>query len=103
MNRFVIVAGGPGAGKTTLIEHLGARGFATAPEAGRALIRQQRDLGREIPPDLFVELGLSWDIRNYREAETRPGPVFFDHAIPGTPAYFLRWGRPVPAHVEAAA
>jgi predicted ATPase len=102
VNRFVVIAGGPGSGKTTLIGHLAARGFATAPEAGRAIIRQQRAMGREIPLDLFIELGLCWDMRNHEWAASQPGTVFFDHAVPGTAGYYLRGGEPVPAHVEAA-
>lgn len=43
--RFVIVTGGPGAGKTTLIAELARRGLATSPEAGRAVIRDQRAVG----------------------------------------------------------
>jgi predicted ATPase len=104
-NLFAIT-GGPGAGKTTLIEALAAAGYATAPEAGRAIIIDQAAIGRAgLPardPDLFAELMLSWDIRSYRWAQNQSGPVFFDHAVPGMAGYYRLVGRPVPPHVTAA-
>ena len=41
-DRLVVITGGPGAGKTTLIEALAVRGHAVRPEAGRAIIRDQQ-------------------------------------------------------------
>jgi len=37
----IIITGGPGAGKTTLMNALGACGYATFPEGPRHLIEQQ--------------------------------------------------------------
>jgi predicted ATPase len=53
--------------------------------------------------ELFAELMLAWDLRSYAWARRQPGPVFFDHALPGMPAYYRLIDRPVPAHVIAAA
>ena len=44
-DRFFVLTGGPGSGKTTLIQALAKRGFATAPEAGRGIIRDQQAIG----------------------------------------------------------
>lgn len=103
-DNLIVITGGPGSGKTTLIGLLREAGFATAPEAGRAIIQDQTAIGGPALADavLFAELGLSWDLRSYRWALRQPGPVFFDHAIPGTPAHYHLIGEPVPAHVEAA-
>jgi len=38
-SRFIVLTGGPGSGKTTLIEALRRLGLVTAPEAGRASIK----------------------------------------------------------------
>jgi predicted ATPase len=106
-DNLIILAGGPGAGKTTLIDLLAAVGFATAPEAGRGIIVDQMAIdGPGLPwrdAGLFAELMLAWDLRSYRWARRQPGPVFFDHALPGMPAYYHLIGQPVPAHVTAAA
>src|SRR3546814_13735359 len=38
---FHVITGGPGSGKSTLIEALAVEGFDHMPEAGRAIIRDQ--------------------------------------------------------------
>jgi predicted ATPase len=103
---LIVITGGPGAGKTTLIDLLRDRGLCTAPEAGRAIIQDQTAIGGRALPwedtDLFAELMLSWEIRSYRWALSRSGPVFFDHAVPCVAGYFRLLGREVPKHVDAA-
>ncbi|WP_329242738.1 AAA family ATPase [Actinoallomurus sp. NBC_01490] len=103
---LIAITGGPGSGKTTLVELLRANGFAAAPEAGRAIIQDQSAIGGAGLPwsdtTLFAELMLSWEIRSYRWALTRTGPVFFDHAVPCVAGYLRLLGRDVPDHVEAA-
>jgi predicted ATPase len=44
-DRFFVITGGPGSGKTTLIEALASRGLARSTEAGRAIIRDQASVG----------------------------------------------------------
>src|SRR5690606_24846529 len=41
IDRFVVVTGGPGSGKTTLMSALAAEGVRTMPEAGRGIIQDQ--------------------------------------------------------------
>ncbi|MEV0005113.1 AAA family ATPase [Micromonospora sp. NPDC050980] len=40
-SRFVVVTGGPGAGKTTLVDALRRAGHACVAEAGRQIIQDQ--------------------------------------------------------------
>ena len=49
-DRFFVLTGGPGSGKTTLIDALAARGYACSLEAGRAVIRHQQDIGGNALP-----------------------------------------------------
>ncbi len=104
---FFVVTGGPGSGKTSLIEALRARGFTTAPEAGRGIIRDQMAIGgRALPwqdPALFAELMLAWELRSWHEANALPGPVVFDRGVPDTLGYLRLTGLPVPAHMYEAA
>ncbi|KQZ81401.1 ATPase [Mesorhizobium sp. Root157] len=106
-SRFIVVTGGPGSGKTTLIEALRASGFATSPEAGRGIIQDQQAIdGPALPwrnPGLFAELMLSWELRSYSAAKAKSGPVFFDRGIPDTVGYLRLSGLAVPAHMLEAA
>lgn len=52
---------------------------------------------------LFAELMLSWEMRSYRRAIERKGPVFFDRGVPDTLGYVRLGGLPVPEHISAAA
>ncbi|MEV7011027.1 AAA family ATPase [Streptosporangium sp. NPDC051022] len=105
--RFVVITGGPGAGKSSLIDALGQHGFSCVPEAGRAIIRDQAAIGgralHRADSLLFAEIMLSWEMRSYREAAHRTGTVFFDRGIPDIVGYHLLLGRPVPPYVSAAA
>ena len=59
------MTGGPGSGKSTLIDRLEQQGFARSVEAGRAIIQDQTAIGGSALPwkdkSLFAELMLSWE------------------------------------------
>ena len=105
-SRFIVVTGGPGAGKSSLIDALERRGFARSVEAGRAIIQDQAAIGGPaLPwsdPSLFAELMLAWEMRSHRMARAAEGPVFFDRGVPDVVGYLRLTGRPVPAHMERA-
>ena len=75
-------------------------GFATSPEAGRGIIRDQMAIGGSALPwqdqALFAELMLSWEMRSWQAALRRAGPVFFDRGVPDTLGY-LQAERPAGA------
>ncbi|SNT41137.1 Predicted ATPase [Asanoa hainanensis] len=106
-SRLVIVTGGPGTGKTTLVDELHRAGFGTSEEAGRAIVRHQVLVGGPaLPwsdPDLFDELVLAWGMRAHAAARTTGGTVFFDHGIPCIAGYKQARGAVVPPHLDAAA
>ena len=105
MHRFHVLTGGPGSGKTTLVERLAALGHVTAPEAGRGIIRDQVAFGGTLHTDpvAFLEAILVWELRSYREAERTSGPVWFDRGIPDVAGSYSQNGLPVPPHVDRAA
>ena len=105
--RFVVITGGPGSGKSSLIANIRDRGYVTAEEAGRAVIQDQVAIqGRALPwadRQLFAELMLSFDMRTYHTAEQSSGAVFFDRGVPDVLGYLSLCGLPVPEHVRRAA
>lgn len=104
---FVVITGGPGTGKTTLIQGLRQQGFVCVDEAGRQIIRDQTTIGGSALHTanqlLFAEIMLAWEMRSYHQATNHDGTVFFDRGIPDLVGYYLLLGRPVPRHVSAAA
>jgi predicted ATPase len=106
-DRLFVVTGGPGSGKSTLIDALGRSGFAHSVEAGRGIIQDQVAIGGSAVPWgdrlAFAELMLAWEIRSYHTAEDQPGPVFFDRGVPDVVGYLRLSGLAVPRHMETAA
>jgi predicted ATPase len=105
--RFFVLTGGPGSGKSTLIDALERAGFLRSLEAGRGIIQQQAGIGSPAVPwndrALFAELMLCWEMRSYRTAEQQTGPVFFDRGVPDVVGYLRLSKLPVPAYFEKAA
>ncbi|SIT77231.1 AAA family ATPase [Pontibaca methylaminivorans] len=106
-DRFFVVTGGPGAGKTSLIEELARRGFHTIPESGRAIIQDEMRRGGSALPwadrTAFAERMLQRDLDAYRTAQTRTGPVIFDRGVPDILGYLTLCRLPVPPQLAAAA
>lgn len=106
-DRFFILTGGPDAGKTTLVEEMKARGYATTEEAGRGVIRRETQDGGDALPwidrERFAALMFEWELASYRQAERRDGPVIFDRGLPDTIGYLRLEGLEVPSWMEEQA
>lgn len=106
-DHLLVVTGGPGSGKTSLLTALAQRGFRTMPEAGRGIIQQQLAIGGQALPwgdrSAFAELMLSWELRSHGEAMALDGPVLLDRGVPDVLGYLALSGLPIPPHVERAA
>ncbi len=105
-DRFHVITGGPGAGKTTLIDALRRAGFACSVEAGRGIIQDQVAIdGPALPWQdraAFAEQMLTWEMRSHHLAAQASGPVFFDRGVPDVVGYLRLEDLPVPAHVQRA-
>lgn len=104
---FFVLTGGPGAGKTTLINYLADLGYRCMPEAGRAVIRQQLGCGGAALPwsdkTAYARLMYERDMAAYQRACDMNGPVFFDRGIVDTIAYLQLEQLPVPESLQTAA
>ena len=103
---FFVLTGGPGAGKTTLIEALARAGVSTAAESGRQVIREQEARGgRALPwlnPLAFAGAMLARDVANYAAMRDAPSPVVFDRGIPDIAGYLTLEDLPAPGALRAA-
>lgn len=106
-DRFHVVTGGPGSGKTALINSLERLGYCRSLEAGRGVIQDQVSIGgHALPWDdqvLFSELMLCWEMRSYRMAQNSSGPVFFDRGVVDVLGYLRLIGHEFPEHMRQAA
>jgi predicted ATPase len=90
---FYIITGGPGVGKTTLLQQLHQRGYQTIPEDARRIIQQQIiEGGNGLPWKnrlLYAQLMLTAAIETYQKVKAKQivTPVFFDRSIIDTLCY----------------
>lgn len=88
---FFVITGGPGMGKTALIEEMAKRGYTCVPEAGRHIIIHQINIkGIALPwksPTLFGELMFRQAHEDFLTCGEQEQPVFFDRGIPDVIGY----------------
>ncbi|MDR2038517.1 MAG: AAA family ATPase [Bacteroidales bacterium] len=104
--RFFVITGGPGVGKTTLLEALKEQGYKCVPEVAREIIREQMESDGDALPwknkEWYATLMLERSVRSYLETEAGVAgnePVFFDRGIPDTLCYAGMIGMKFPKKV----
>jgi predicted ATPase len=104
---IIVLIGGPGTGKYTLLNGLVARGYCCYPEISRqvTLEAQQRGIDQLFleQPLLFSEMLLQGRIKQYEDALKEPDNVIFiDRGIPDVVAYMDYIGDEYPPHFAKA-
>ncbi|MFT5318935.1 MAG: putative ATPase [Chlamydiales bacterium] len=91
MEKFIVITGAPGSGKSRILHELNQMGYTCVDEPARQILSEQRKIeGDGIPersPRLFTDLLLSRATFQYKQMLTHQGPVFFDRGIPDNVAY----------------
>src|SRR5262245_26381750 len=79
----VLITGGPGVGKTTLLAELSAKGYVTVAESARAIISERRARGQSLRPEpvAFAREILRRDTEKYHAHSAESGWVFFDRGL----------------------
>ena len=103
----IVIAGGPGTGKTSIINHLKASGYLCYDEISRQITLQARKEGIEqmflTEPLLFSQKLLEGRTRQFLDAEKeKKNEVFLDRGIPDVLAYMDFIGDSYPTHFEEA-
>lgn len=87
----ILILGGPGTGKTSVINELKNRNYTCFDEVSREIIQQAQQEGIEqlflTDPLLFSQKLLEGRIKQFDEAEKINEPVFIDRGIPDVTAY----------------
>jgi hypothetical protein len=104
---IVVIIGGPGTGKTTIIEGLIAKGYCCYPEISREVTLEAKKQGIEQlfleNPLLFSELLLEGRKKQFQNATKEPhNIVFIDRGIPDILAYMHYIGDSYPAFFNNA-
>lgn len=88
---FFIFTGGPGAGKTAVLDELKQRGFTAVPEVARTIIKKQQELGGNAlhtgDRNAFCDLMLKASIDDYMSHLDSNEILFFDRGIPDLYGY----------------
>lgn len=77
----IVLTGGPGAGKTTVLEELRRRGYATGDDAARSIIRERRAAGLSPRPDAltFARQVFEKEVDAYQSKGF--SPAFFERGV----------------------
>ncbi|MGL2994753.1 AAA family ATPase [Flavobacterium sp. TSSA_36] len=104
---IIVIIGGPGTGKSTLINQLTSLGHCCYPEISRQVTAEAQKSGIEQlfleDPLLFSQKLLEGRIQQFNDAEKEEHPfIFIDRGIPDVVAYLDYIGDPYPSHFEEA-
>ncbi|MEC4005528.1 ATP-binding protein [Flavobacterium sp. SUN052] len=104
---IVVIIGGPGTGKTTIINSLLSKGYCCYPEISREVTMEAKKQGIEQlfleKPLLFSELLLEGRKKQFNNAKNEPHEIIFlDRGIPDVLAYMHYIGDSYPAFFDQA-
>jgi predicted ATPase len=85
INRFVVISGCSGGGKSTLLTELGQRGYATVEEPGRRILKEEMiGAGLALPwvnEIAFAQRAVEMALADRAAASREGGWVFFDRGL----------------------
>jgi predicted ATPase len=91
-NSFFVITGGPGVGKTTLLQELQKRFFTCIPEVAREIIKEQVAAHGDALPwknrELYLQMMFDRSVDSYLSANNNNSSlIFFDRGIPDSLTY----------------
>ena len=100
LNRFVVISGCSGGGKSTLLAELAHRGETVVEEPGRRIVRQELASGGTalpwVDPAAFAKRAIAMALADLASAAEQEGWVFFDRgAVDAAAALEFYTGMPI--------
>ncbi|TPG41088.1 ATPase [Sphingomonas koreensis] len=106
-DRLHVITGGPGSGKSTLIEAIARHGVATSAEVGRAIIKEELASGGGALPwadhHAFADKMVAREIAAHEAALARRQTVVLDRGVPDVIGFLRASGLSAPPPIDAAA
>lgn len=103
-NNYYVFTGGPGAGKTSVLDALKKRGCETVKEVGRKIIIQQNNIngnsthsGNQLT---FRKLMLEASLNNYDQLKDQNNIIFFDRGIVDIVGYSYLIKEPISSQIN---
>ncbi len=82
-NNFFVITGGPGGGKSSLLQYLNSEGFPCVAETGRKIIKER--LLASLPPRpaplQFARQMFDLDLNNFMSRAAQTATIFFDRSF----------------------
>lgn len=107
---FYAITGGPGVGKTTLLDELRNRGMITVPEVARELIKEQQEVDGEALPwrnkRMYMEMMFQRSVESFEKTKIsldERSPVFFDRGFLDALCYASLEGIPIELEMKTLA
>jgi predicted ATPase len=92
MERFVVISGCSGGGKSTLLAELGKRGHPIVEERGRRIVKQELQEGGAALPwkdeQAFSRRAIAMALQDRAAAAALNGWVFFDRSLVDAVAFY---------------
>ena len=94
-SNFYIFSGGPGAGKTTILNELSKHHYECVPEVARAIIKTQHATGGNALHTgdriAYTDLMLKQSVADFVDQSSRDDILFFDRGIPDLYSYLTQY------------
>lgn len=107
---YYVITGGPGVGKTTLLQELNKKGFQVIPEIARELIKEQQEIDGEALPwknkKPYMELMFQRSIESFEKAvfeHQGKDTLFFDRGFLDALCYASLEGIPIDQEMKTLA
>lgn len=103
MQQKIVLIGGPGTGKSSILNELTSRGYECMPEISREVTSEAQKKGIDqlflTEPLLFSNLLLEGREKQFKEADqSKSNMVFFDRGIPDVHAYLEFFNTEYPSY-----